>query len=179
MLFRSLMECLLAVGIKARVVYMLPYSPYDGDNHVVCEAWVSELHKWIMVDPTYNAVVLDEHNEPLNIMEIRNALADRDKLHFANGLNYNGDEVDEADVMEYYAKDMFWFMIRDIQGCDNENRPDGHILTIVPEGYDIHKSKLLNIDYRISCWGDNDLLQQRKIQIEEEIPIFISLESLY
>ena len=40
-----LCECLLAVDVKARVMYMIPKSANDGDNHVVVEAFVSELDK--------------------------------------------------------------------------------------------------------------------------------------
>lgn len=53
-----LCECLLAVNIKARVMYMMPKSTKDGDNHVVVEAFVSDLNKWIMLDPTYGSYCL-------------------------------------------------------------------------------------------------------------------------
>ena len=175
----ALLECLLGVKIKTRVIYMFPYSPYDFDNHVVCEAWVEELQKWIMIDPTYNAIVLNTFDEPLNIMEIRDALANMEKLHFAKGLNYNGNTVEEDEVFEYYAKDMFRFTIRDIQGLDSQNRSDVHILSIVPKGYDNHKSELLNIDYRIACWGDSDDLQKWKREIGHDTPIYKTLASLY
>ena len=34
-----LTECCLALGIYARRVYIMPYSPYDMDNHVVTEIY--------------------------------------------------------------------------------------------------------------------------------------------
>ena len=40
-----LTECCLALGIYARRVYIMPYSPYDGDNHVVSEIYDPELDR--------------------------------------------------------------------------------------------------------------------------------------
>ena len=34
-LAKILAECLLAIGLQARQVFIMPCSPYDGDNHVV------------------------------------------------------------------------------------------------------------------------------------------------
>ncbi|MCL2573313.1 MAG: transglutaminase-like domain-containing protein [Defluviitaleaceae bacterium] len=70
----ALTECLLAIGIKARTVFIMPFSPYDFDNHVVCEAWVEKYGKWIMFDPTYNLYALHD-GEPLSILETRKLLA--------------------------------------------------------------------------------------------------------
>lgn len=175
----ALAECLLAAGIQARVIYMFPFSPYDCDNHVVCEAWAGELGKWIMLDPTYNAILLNVQKEPLNIMEIRKMLADRKKLYFSAGLNYNGSPVDEKEVIEYYAKNMFWFSLRDIQGSDSESRNGRHTISIVPEGYDTVKSRLVNIDYRIECWGEDEALNEWKKQVGNDTPIYKSLSDLY
>ena len=54
-----LTECCLALGIYARRVYIMPYSPYDGDNHVVSEIYDPELGKWVMLDPTTGCYFID------------------------------------------------------------------------------------------------------------------------
>lgn len=168
----ALMECYLAVGIKARVVYLMPFSPYDGDNHVVCEAWSKELNKWIMVDPTYALYLMDEDNIPLSIIEIREKLAYRKELILSNGYHYNGVSKDKSNIIEYYAKDFFYFHINKIQGYDIEFIEDNWMLTIAPNGYDVKKSKLENINYRIEKWGDNEDMQNWRKDVTSDVLIY-------
>ena len=48
---KILAECCLALGIYARRAHLMPYSPYDGDNHVVTEVYDPE-KGWVMLDPS-------------------------------------------------------------------------------------------------------------------------------
>ena len=61
---KILAECCLAVGIYARRVRIMPYSPYDFDNHVVVEIYDQALEKWIMLDPTTDGYFIDEAKTP-------------------------------------------------------------------------------------------------------------------
>ena len=110
-----LCECLLAVDVKARVMYMMPKSENDGDNHVVVEAFVSELNKWIMLDPTYGSYCLDSNGSILNLYEIRDHIAKDKEYHFSKTMNYNGEVVDDLDdVKDYYAKNLFFLRCKSI-----------------------------------------------------------------
>ena len=175
----ALTECLLAVGLKARVIYMYPGSPYQCDNHVVCEVWMKELNKWVMVDPTYNSVVLDKDNTPLNILEIRTALAELESLHLADGFHYNGQAVPEDEILQHYAKNMFWFSVFTIQGCIEENTPDILPITIAPKGYDAKRFLLGNIEYRIQRWGAKKAYLDWKAGIEKGARIYRDFSILY
>ena len=64
-------EMLLALGITARKVWIIPLSPYDTDCHVVNEVWDTELGKWVMLDITNNEYWIDENGTPLSLLEIR------------------------------------------------------------------------------------------------------------
>lgn len=64
-------EMLLAVGIYARKVWIMPNSGYDNDCHVVNEVWDTKLNKWIMLDITNNEYWVDENGVPLSVLEIR------------------------------------------------------------------------------------------------------------
>lgn len=64
-------EMCLSLGIYSRKVWIMPYSGYDTDCHVVNEIWDSSLNKWIMLDITNDEYWVDEHNTPLSILEIR------------------------------------------------------------------------------------------------------------
>lgn len=175
----ALAECFLAVGMKAHVVYMYPCSPYECDNHVVCEVWISELGKWVMLDPTYNCIVLDKDNNPLNILEIRLALANLEELHIEDGFNYNGGSVSENEILEYYAKDMFWFSVYSIQGRDSENVVGRKQITIAPKNFDAKKYQLQNVDYRIACWGSYAGVEEWKKQLQADVKIYSDFSVLY
>ena len=172
----ALTECLLAIGIKARAVYIMPFSPYDVDNHVVCEAWVESLDKWVMFDPTYNLYAL-RNNEPLNVLELRRLLADRKDVVFNNEANYNGNPIDKDEIMEYYAKDLFYLMVSDIQGSN----PDSisKYIRVAPIGYDAKKSRLANIDYRINKRGESEHLLNWRKDTEKAKIIYKGLAVLY
>lgn len=68
----------LSLGMYSRKVWIMPYSGYDNDCHVVNEVWDSSLHKWIMLDITNNEYWVDENNTPLSVLEIRSKLAMRE-----------------------------------------------------------------------------------------------------
>ena len=68
-------EMCLSLGIYSRKVWIMPYSGYDNDCHVVNEVWDSSLNKWVMLDITNNEYWVDENNLPLSILEIREKTA--------------------------------------------------------------------------------------------------------
>ena len=72
---KILQECCLAIGIYARRVCIMPFSPYDFDNHVVTEIFDRKLNKWIMLDPTTDGIFVDENKMPLSLLEIREKFA--------------------------------------------------------------------------------------------------------
>ena len=71
-------EMCLALGIYSRKVWIMPYSRYDNDCHVVNEVWDRTLNKWVMLDITNNEYWVSENNIPLSVLEIRNKLALRE-----------------------------------------------------------------------------------------------------
>lgn len=72
---KILEECCLALGIYARRVRMLPYSPFDSDCHVVTEIFDRTLGKWCMLDPTTNGYLVDETGSVLSLLEARERMA--------------------------------------------------------------------------------------------------------
>lgn len=174
----ALTECLLAIGIKARTIYIMPFSPYDFDNHVVCEAWICELDKWVMLDPTNN-LYATFNNVPLNILELRGLLANQEEVIYNIEANYNGTPINKDEISTYYAKDLFRFMISDIQGTNSENIEGIRLINITPCGYDVKKYTLANIDFRINKWGNNENLQTWRKSSETDRLIYKGLDTLY
>lgn len=133
----ALTECLLGLGLYARTMSIMPMSPYDADNHVVCEAYAGDLGKWIMVDPTYGGYITDEQGTILNLMEMRERLANCQEIHYSSNYNYNGQPVDTAWLSVYYAKDLFYLQCYQIQGYHSSDRAENLRLTFAPVGMDV------------------------------------------
>lgn len=67
---------LTSLGIKARVVDLLSErvdKVSSGENHVVVEAFLNDLRKWVMVDPQWD-VVAQLKGVPLNCVEFRTVM---------------------------------------------------------------------------------------------------------
>jgi transglutaminase-like putative cysteine protease len=174
-----LSECCLAIGLKARAIYIMPFSPYDGDNHVVCEVFIPENDKWIMLDPTYNGYIMNEDEEIYNVLELRHALADRANIKFSDKLNYNGDyKVDLNEVKSYYAKDLFYLQCSEIHSYNSQKMDGNRIITFAPVGYDVKKSRLTNIDYRIEKWGSNESMKACKDAVQKDNIIYAGVDIL-
>lgn len=157
----TLTECLLSLGIPARTVYIMPFAPYDCDNHVVTEVWDG---KWILLDPTCNCFVRDKEGKCLSVFGLRAALADQQEIAFNEGLRYNGQPYKAEEHRDYLAKDLYWFRIAEKTGCGDT----GRFVTIAPEGFDPHRHEVLNVQYRLRVQGDQPWLREWLRQLEKK-----------
>lgn len=145
---KILAECALALGIYARRVHIMPYSPYDGDNHVVTEVYDPALG-WVMLDPSMDGYFVDEAGRPLSVLAMREKLAVQGPVSFALC------EEDKTDIRRlmavhtednaYFAKNLFRIGVDRHNGFGDGDR---EALWLVPAGYDVKRSILANIDYR-------------------------------
>jgi len=98
-----LSECLLAVGVKAYALWCFP-KVYEGDNHVVVQAWLPEEERWIMLDPSWDAYFTDEAGRILSAPEVRGRLAS------GAAMRLEPEGWTAADwYIGYMAKDMYCF----------------------------------------------------------------------
>jgi hypothetical protein len=153
-----LTECLLAIGIPARTIYIMPFSPYDQDNHVITHAFISEKNKWIMLDPSFDCYVKNKKGEILNIFEIRELLSNQEYIDFNDEIHCNEEkwENDAPFHKEYLAKDLFWFMTSDVSRYNAEDG-ENHVV-IGPKNYDIKKAQIENVEFRIKKHGEEEWL---------------------
>lgn len=163
-----LSECLLAIGLKARRVFLMPCSPYDGDNHVVTHVYIREMGKWVMLDPTLDAYVTNEACEYLSLLELRDYLANQKPVFYNTEANYNGDKLNAESTefwIEYLAKNLFYFKISekstfgDGNDIDDGNTSKNGSIILSPHGYDPKQINLSNIEYRIKMYGDSPCAQ--------------------
>ena len=174
-----LCECLLAVEVRARVMYMMPRDVEDGDNHVVVEAFVSDINKWIMLDPTYGCYCLNSERKILNLYEIRNHIAKGEEFNFSETINYNGIKVDDIDdVKDYYTKNLFFLRCKAAQGY-GKHREYGNMLEIAPAGFDVHKRMVENLQFRIKTYGDFEIFRIWLAYEEKLQNRYIGIESIY
>ena len=146
---KILAECALAIGIYARRVRILPYSPYDFDNHVVTEIYDRELNKWIMLDVTTDGYFIDETKTPLSLLEIRNKFANAEFITFVHSTDTLNDlqklRNQYLDTNMYICKNLFYFQAEQYNTFGEKNI----FLQFVPPHFSIQKTLQANLKYRI------------------------------
>jgi len=112
-------------------------------------------------------------------LELRKVLAEQKDVTFNDDAHYNGETINKDELLEYYAKDLFYFMLSNIQ-CSSPHSRNGHkFFHVAPIGYDPKKASLANIDYRIKEYGSNDNMLSWRKNAEEEKIICKGLDILY
>ncbi|MDR1463913.1 MAG: transglutaminase-like domain-containing protein [Oscillospiraceae bacterium] len=172
-----LTECLLSLGIPARTVSLMPFSPYDNDNHVIAHAYIGELGKWVVLDPTWDAYPMDERGVPLGLLELRALLAARQPIQFNAEANYNGAPMDAANTAYYTAyltKDLFYFSFSETSGFGDQGNP--RTLTLCPAGYDVKRRELNNIAWRMETFGGSEAMQAWLTRQKAREILYVSAE---
>ena len=104
-------EMCLALGIYARKVWIMPYSAYDTECHVVNEIWDTTLNKWIMLDITANTYWVDAKRTPLSVLEIRQKCAMNEFCTPLDaGTYFDGKYRDVIDLEQIRDKDPGYFL---------------------------------------------------------------------
>ena len=102
-------ECYLALGMKSRFVTCMPKDTNFQDCHVINMVWINELNKWIWIDPTNDAYVMDENGTLLSIEEVRHRLIHGGTLIVNPDANWNrkASVTKEDYLYNYMAKNLY------------------------------------------------------------------------
>lgn len=102
-------ECYLSLGIKSRFVTCMPKDSIFDDCHVINMVYVDSLEKWIWIDPTNNAYVMDENGVLLSIEEVRVRLIEDLPLFINEDANWNNRFPTDISfyLYEYMAKNLY------------------------------------------------------------------------
>jgi hypothetical protein len=104
-------ECYLSMGIKSRVVTCLPKDSLkiDQDCHVINSVYSESLKKWLWIDPTFDAYVMNEKGEMLSIEEVRERLISDKTLILNPDANWNNQsaQTKEEYLENYMAKNLY------------------------------------------------------------------------
>lgn len=173
-----LTECCLAVGLTARTIHCLPFSPYDFESHVVSMVFIGELGKWVLFDQSSNAYFTNTDGIPLSPLEVR-ALLGRHEALICPNLQRNANEY-----KQYMAKNLFYFKFwaKNTFGTDLiQNQVAYHLF---PQGFDVKGREIAYCEYAIkNCpkeirkgWEDalDDIKNQQINAVSEEQFLCIS-----
>ncbi len=102
-------ECYLSMGIKSRFVTCMPKDSVFDDCHVINLVWSNDYKKWLWIDPTNNAYVMDEKGDLLDIREVRERLINGKTLIVNPDANWNNKatQYKEDYLYNYMAKNLY------------------------------------------------------------------------
>lgn len=105
----TLNDCYLAMGYKSRYVTCMPRELAFDDCHVINTVYSNELKKWIYLDPTNNAYIMDEKGTLLSIEEVRQRMIEKKPLILNPDANWNNLEATNPDyyLKFYMAKNLY------------------------------------------------------------------------
>ena len=137
----SLCEMYLSMGIPARYVTCMPADPLDYECHVINTVWSSQLQKWLYIDPTMDAWVMDENGTMLSIAEVRERLIKDQPLVLCETANWNHENQQTKEYyLEYYmAKNLYYFVCKKYSRFNPESdyrpNPAEEDIRLIPVGF--------------------------------------------
>ena len=133
MLATILNECYLSMGIKSRFVTCMPKETEFDDCHVINMVYSKELDKWIWIDPTFAAYVMDEKGNLLGIQEVRERLIKDKPLIINADANWNRENLQtKTHYLDYYmAKNLYRLKCPLSSEYNTETWEKGKVVTYV------------------------------------------------
>lgn len=128
-------ECYLALGFKSRFVTCLPKDSLkvDPDCHVINAVYSNTLNKWLWIDPTNDAYVMNEQGELLSIEEVRERIINGKPLILNPDANWNRREstTKEDYLYRYMAKNLYLLQCNVNSEYDTETHMNGKTITTI------------------------------------------------
>ena len=137
----SLCEVYLSMGIPARYVTCKAADPNDGECHVINAVWSDQLQKWLWIDPTNDAWVMDENGTMLSIAEVRERMINDQPLVVCETANWNHREkqTKEGYLDGYMSKNLYYFVCKKYSRFNPESdyrpNPAEEDIRLIPVGF--------------------------------------------
>lgn len=133
MMATVLNECYLAMGFKSRFLTCMPRELKFDDCHVINMVYSTEKQKWIWMDPTFNAYVMDEKGALLGPREVREKLINGQQLILNPDANWNrkNSATKEQYLENYMAKNLYRLETPVASVYDTETSKAGKQITYV------------------------------------------------
>lgn len=133
MMATILNECYLSIGIKSRYVTCMPKETEFDDCHVINMVYSYDLKKWVWIDPTFDAYVMNEKGELLGLSEVRERLINGKTLILNPDANWNrkNSQTKEEYLETYMAKNLYRLKTPLVSQYDSETwKPEKEITYI-------------------------------------------------
>jgi hypothetical protein len=133
MMATILNECYLSMVIKSRFITCWPKDTTDIDCHVINMVYSNSLNKWIWIDPTFDAYVMNEKGELLGIQEVRERLINGKTIILNPEANWNrqNSQTKEYYIEFYMTKNLYRLRTPVVSEYDTETSRTGKELTFV------------------------------------------------
>ncbi|MFK7904582.1 MAG: transglutaminase domain-containing protein [Chitinophagales bacterium] len=127
MMATILNECYLSLGYKSRMVTCMPKPLEFQDCHVINTVFSVQLNKWVWLDPTFDAYVMNEKGELLGLQEVRERLINDQPLILNPEANWNREmsQTKENYLYNYMAKNLYRLGVPLHSTYDYETEEDG------------------------------------------------------
>jgi len=135
-------ECYLSMGFPSRFVTCLPKDSLqvDPDCHVINMVYLAGLKKWVWIDPTNDAYIMNKKGELLSIEEVRDRII-RDRPLIVNpdaNWNHRSSTLKEDYLYRYMAKNLYMLQCPVNSDFDTETLGKGKVYAYI---------QLLPLDY--------------------------------
>lgn len=133
MMATVLNECYLSMGLKSRFVTCMPKETIFEDCHVINMVYSNDLKKWIWIDPTFDAYVMNEKGELLGLAEVRERLINGKTLLLNPDANWNrkSSQTKEYYLETYMAKNLYRMRTQLVSEYNSETMNNGKEITYV------------------------------------------------
>lgn len=133
MLATVLNDCYLAMGIKSRHITCMPKETKFDDCHVINMVYSKDLQRWIWIDPTFDAYVMDETGDLLGPREVRERLINDKPLILNPDANWNrqNSQTKEDYLENYMAKNLYRMQTPMVSEYDLETGKTGKEIVYV------------------------------------------------
>ena len=124
-------ECYLSLGFKSRFVTCMPKDSVFSDCHVINMVYIKDQGKWIWIDPTNDAYVMNEKGELLSIEEVRELIISGKPMILNPDANWNRQSsiTKENYLYNYMAKNLYRIECLFSSEYDSETPATGKKLT--------------------------------------------------
>lgn len=126
-------ECYLSMGFKSRFITCMPKDSVFDDCHVINSVYLPNDKKWIWIDPTNNAYVMNENGELLSIEEVRERIINDKPVILNPDANWNNkSSTTKQDYLyNYMAKNLYRLQCPLVSEYDTETWKEGKKITFV------------------------------------------------
>lgn len=128
-------ECYLALGFKSRFVTCLPKDSLniDPDCHVINAVYSNTYKKWLWIDPTNDAYVMNENGDLLSIEEVRDRIIHDKPLILNPEANWNRkfSKTKQNYLYSYMAKNLYMLQCNASSEYDEETFGNNKVITSI------------------------------------------------